>query len=66
MALSNAIVEALVGRRLLLIVDNCEHVIDAVDRLLTQIMASCPTLTVLATSREPSGIAGERIVADVG
>ena len=41
----------LAGRRLLLVVDNCEHVLDAVGVLLEQLLSACPELTVLATSR---------------
>jgi predicted ATPase/class 3 adenylate cyclase len=57
-----ALVEHLQGRRALLVVDNCEHVIDAVRDLLTHLARSCPELGVLATSREPLGVEGERVV----
>jgi predicted ATPase/class 3 adenylate cyclase len=60
--LEDAIIDALQGRRLLLIVDNCEHVLDAASRLIGRIVSSCPTVTVLATSREPLGVVGERVV----
>ncbi|MEV0317918.1 BTAD domain-containing putative transcriptional regulator [Streptomyces sp. NPDC050658] len=46
-------------RRMLLILDNCEHVIDAAAHLAEQLLAHCPGLTVLATSREPLGVPGE-------
>ncbi|MEV0117747.1 BTAD domain-containing putative transcriptional regulator [Streptomyces sp. NPDC050844] len=46
-------------RRMLLVLDNCEHVIDAAARLAEQLLAHCPGLTVLATSREPLGVPGE-------
>jgi predicted ATPase/class 3 adenylate cyclase len=49
------------GRRLLLVLDNCEHVLAAVRDLATAIVSRCPTVTVLATSREPLGVAGERV-----
>jgi predicted ATPase/class 3 adenylate cyclase len=58
----DAIIDALQGRRLLLIVDNCEHVLEAASRLIGRIMSSCPTVTVLATSREPLSVVGERVV----
>jgi predicted ATPase/class 3 adenylate cyclase len=61
-SLDTAIIEALRGRSVLLIVDNCEHVIDAASRLIGRIVSSCPTVRVLATSREPLGVAGERVV----
>ncbi|GGX66607.1 AfsR/SARP family transcriptional regulator [Streptomyces fructofermentans] len=46
-------------RRMLLILDNCEHVVDAAARLVEQLLERCPGLTVLATSREPLGVPGE-------
>ncbi|WP_245936494.1 BTAD domain-containing putative transcriptional regulator [Streptomyces cahuitamycinicus] len=45
--------------RMLLILDNCEHVADAAARLTEELLARCPHLTVLATSREPLGVPGE-------
>ncbi|MFI2631694.1 BTAD domain-containing putative transcriptional regulator [Streptomyces collinus] len=45
--------------RMLLILDNCEHVVDAAARLTEELLARCPDLTVLATSREPLGVPGE-------
>ena len=50
---------ALRTRRLLLVVDNCEHLIDACATLADAILRSCPDVQILATSREPLGIAGE-------
>lgn len=46
-------------RRMLLILDNCEHVVDAAARLAETLLERCPGLTVLATSREPLGVPGE-------
>ncbi|WP_229925962.1 BTAD domain-containing putative transcriptional regulator, partial [Streptomyces longispororuber] len=46
-------------RRMLLVLDNCEHVVDAAARLADRLLAHCPGLTVLATSREPLGVPGE-------
>ncbi|MFH8367660.1 AfsR/SARP family transcriptional regulator [Streptomyces sp. NPDC018031] len=48
-------------RRLLLLLDNCEHVIDAAARLAETLLAHCPGVTVLATSREPLGVPGETV-----
>ncbi|GGV15430.1 hypothetical protein GCM10010245_26700 [Streptomyces spectabilis] len=48
-------------RRMLLILDNCEHVVDAAARLADRLLAACPGLTVLATSREPLGVPGEAL-----
>ncbi|MFI6461775.1 AfsR/SARP family transcriptional regulator [Streptomyces sp. NPDC050538] len=47
------------SRRMLLILDNCEHVVDAAARLVETLLERCPGLTVLATSREPLGVPGE-------
>ncbi|MEU8683105.1 BTAD domain-containing putative transcriptional regulator [Streptomyces sp. NPDC048611] len=47
------------GRRMLLVLDNCEHVIDAAAALAERLLADCPGVTVLATSREPLAVPGE-------
>ncbi|OEV02479.1 AfsR/SARP family transcriptional regulator [Streptomyces oceani] len=49
------------GRRLLLLLDNCEHVLDAVANLVETLLVECPGITVLATSREPLGVPGEAV-----
>ena len=54
-----AIVDQLSGRAILLILDNCEHVLDAVGPLAMELLARCPDLVILATSREPLGHPGE-------
>ncbi len=46
-------------RRMLLILDNCEHVVEAAARLVETLLERCPGLTVLATSREPLNVRGE-------
>ena len=48
-------------RQLLLVLDNCEHVLAASVELAVALLHSCPDLTILATSREPLGVAGEAI-----
>ncbi|MGW2421513.1 BTAD domain-containing putative transcriptional regulator [Streptomyces sp. NPDC001709] len=53
------IVEHCARRRMLIVLDNCEHVIEAAARLAERLLARCPGLTVLATSREPLGVPGE-------
>ncbi|MFI7340381.1 BTAD domain-containing putative transcriptional regulator [Streptomyces sp. NPDC050085] len=53
------LVEHCADRRMLLLLDNCEHVIDAAAALAEHLLARCPGLTVLATSREPLGVPGE-------
>jgi predicted ATPase len=45
----------------LLVLDNAEHVLEPVDALITELLPRCPNLTVLATSREPLGRAGELV-----
>ncbi|MBW8485520.1 BTAD domain-containing putative transcriptional regulator [Actinomadura parmotrematis] len=55
------LVTALEGRALLLVVDNCEHVIEAVARLVRRLLTGCPRLRILATSREALGITGEAL-----
>ncbi|MET9961486.1 BTAD domain-containing putative transcriptional regulator [Streptomyces sp. NPDC006326] len=45
--------------RLLLILDNCEHVVGAAAELAEELLASCPGVRILATSREPLGVPGE-------
>lgn len=47
------------GRSLLLILDNCEHLVDACARLAELLLQRCPGLRILATSREPLRIGGE-------
>ncbi|KUJ65112.1 hypothetical protein ACZ90_50860 [Streptomyces albus subsp. albus] len=49
------LIEHCASRRLLLLLDNCEHLIDAAARLAETLLAHCPGVTVLATSREPLG-----------
>ncbi|GAA2671759.1 BTAD domain-containing putative transcriptional regulator [Streptomyces lunalinharesii] len=50
------------GRESLLVVDNCEHLVDAVAHLVAALLARCTGLRVLATSREPLAIDGESLV----
>jgi predicted ATPase/DNA-binding CsgD family transcriptional regulator len=49
------------GRSLLVLLDNCEHVIGACAKLADALLRGCPGLAMLATSREPLGIDGERV-----
>ena len=48
------------GKRLLLVLDNCEHLIEACAQLMQALLTTCPGLQVLATSREALGMFGER------
>jgi predicted ATPase/DNA-binding CsgD family transcriptional regulator len=56
-----ALVEAVAERRLLLLLDNCEHVIGACAKLADALLRGCPEVALMATSREPLGIDGERV-----
>jgi len=56
---ADSIARAIGGRQLLLVLDNCEHLIDAVARSAETIIRACPLVTVLATSRENLRIEGE-------
>ena len=60
---ADAVAEFLQSRRLLLVLDNCEHVLDPVADLVRALERACPELVVLATSREGLGISGEENVA---
>ncbi|WP_307785289.1 ATP-binding protein, partial [Prescottella equi] len=52
------LVEHLADGRALLILDNCEHLVDAVANFSDTLLRACPGLSMLATSREPLGIGG--------
>lgn len=52
--------EHLAKKRFLLILDNCEHLLEAAARLAADLLASCPGLTVLATSRSPLRLRAEQ------
>jgi predicted ATPase/DNA-binding winged helix-turn-helix (wHTH) protein len=54
------LIAALRDRRMLLLIDNCEHVIDAAAGLAAAILSGAPAVSIRATSREPFGVAGER------
>ena len=51
------------SRELLLVLDNCEHVVEPCAALVSQLLRECPAMKVLATSREALGVAGERTMA---
>jgi predicted ATPase/DNA-binding CsgD family transcriptional regulator len=55
--------EYLRPRHALLLLDNCEHLLDTCSALITRLLAECPDLHVLATSRAPMGIDGEAVLA---
>jgi predicted ATPase/class 3 adenylate cyclase/DNA-binding CsgD family transcriptional regulator len=53
------VTEYLLDRRALVLFDTCEHVVDAAAAVVERLLACCPHLAVLATSREPLGVGGE-------
>ena len=58
--ISRTLTEALKEKRLLLVLDNCEHVLDACASLASDLLRACPQVHILASSREALGIAGEQ------
>src|SRR5258705_12279804 len=58
---AESVARAIGARKLLLVLDNCEHVIDAAARLAETIVRMCPRTTILATSREILKIEGELV-----
>ena len=60
--LREVLIEYLTPRELLVVLDNCEHMVDAVAELAGLLLRVCPGLRILATSREPLGIGGEAVL----
>jgi predicted ATPase/DNA-binding CsgD family transcriptional regulator len=61
--LPEVLVDRLRTKSLLLVLDNCEHMVDACASLVRALLRSCPNLRILATSRETLGVPGETIFA---
>jgi predicted ATPase/class 3 adenylate cyclase len=61
-SLMEALVDYLRAKHLLLVMDNCEHVVDACARAAVSLLRHCPQLKLLTTSREPLGVPGEYVV----
>jgi len=57
--LLDTLAEVLRDRQLLLILDNCEHLLEASARLVDKLLDSCPRVRIMATSREALGVEGE-------
>ena len=55
------LIGALAAKSLLIVLDNCEHLLDACSSLATDLLRSCPGVHILATSREPLRVAGEQV-----
>ena len=60
-SLEASVADVLRTRSMLVVVDNCEHVVDAAAALLSTLVGSCPRITLLATSRERLAIDGEQV-----
>lgn len=61
-SLAEAVADRLGDRRALLVLDNCEHVVEAVAAFAERLLQVCPGARILATSRERLGIPGERVI----
>ena len=62
-SIDDAIIDLLRPRHSLLLLDNCEHLIEPVAELVARILRGAPTIAIVATSREPLAVAGERLWA---
>jgi predicted ATPase len=62
MSIQEALVEFLRFKQLLLVLDNCEHLLDPVSELVEALERTCPGVVVMATSREGLALEGERVV----
>ncbi len=60
-SLEDAVINVLRPRRTLLLLDNCEHVVEPLGALVAHILQAAPGVTVLATSRQPIAVQSERI-----
>ena len=60
LSLDSTLLEFLRDRTMLIVLDNCEHLVDTLAPFVDRVRSSCPDVTVLATSREPLGLSGER------
>jgi len=58
----NLLLSYLQDKELLLVVDNCEHLLGAVGQVVTDVLRAAPGVRVIATSREPLSVAGEHVV----
>src|SRR4051795_5507680 len=62
-AIENALIDHLRERRLLVVLDNCEHLVDACRRLVASLVSECERVRILCTSRERLDVPGEAVVA---
>ena len=59
--LLDALAAHIADRRPMIILDNCEHVLTSVARLVDELLTRCPNVRVVVTSREPLGVQGEKV-----
>jgi predicted ATPase len=62
LSVTDGLVDVLRSRHALLVIDNCEHVLDAAAHLIDALASGCRNVTILATSREPLGVDGEHVL----
>ena len=62
LTIEESLLAALASRRQLIVLDNCEHLLDALVPFVDRLRARCPGVKVLATSREPLGLPGEVVL----
>ena len=60
-SVTESVIAALAAKRVLLVVDNCEHLLDAVAELVSQLVAACPGLVVACSSRERLRVTAEQV-----
>jgi predicted ATPase/class 3 adenylate cyclase len=63
LSMADSVVEYLRDRTMLVVLDNCEHLLNASAWLVSALLQRCPSVVVLATSREGLGVVGEQLVA---
>jgi predicted ATPase len=61
-SLWQSVLDTVHTRQLLVVFDNCEHLVDAAAELVEQLLGAAPEMSVVTTSREPLGLPGERVV----
>lgn len=62
LGVEESVIEYLRSRTALVVLDNCEHVVEAAAGLVERIVGQCPGVSIVATSRQPLGVVGEQIV----
>jgi predicted ATPase/class 3 adenylate cyclase len=60
-AILNLVIDYLRGKQLLIVLDNCEHLVEACAKLADQLLHECPKLKIITSSREALGISGETV-----